>query len=600
MSKLKIEKQREVYRLTAADYYIIEQGRKDPNWITDHYMKHPQGGTRYMRTPVPYDEEKVRGWNNLNQVWVDKGMPQSLFEYNNTEYKVLYDADGYPIFWHHHGWLWQDWQKEWFLCEQPEVTVIGGMGSGKTATEAAILATLAMITPGFRGFAVAPQMLQAMEIYKYITMWFKDTLWWDRFVWGSPRKPYPQFVLRSDYIGESTIEILSVEKDPEKVRTLEGDIIIVDQAEKFMELDDLIRDVGSRLRGQIHGRAKLGKLHIVANAGDNPQLWQRYDMAEWEPHIYKNFNPAAWENIYLTKVDIENLKRRVGGEESDVDQWLAGKRPMGAGEHFPPQMVKDCTDEGMNHIMDEAQDLIHRARDMIEQSHGKSSIILEELPEYYYIKKASQKTGVYHWELPAEHKAGRNYITVGDPGQGTPPDRNSGVVMTWDITDFPGKPATLRCFDWVFGRGEYWPFFNEYERQVKQYRSHGRNGFDSTGSQKGFDELAYAMQGLHAEGLNMAGNGKYLSLNAAKMFMGKRLMQFPYISHLSAQLTNYKIPDNKIRQDLVMCLCMSALYMRRYYWEDVFDEEDTGSAETRVDRHYRESKTRNQRYSGKR
>jgi hypothetical protein len=589
------EPPRQVYKMTAADYQILEAGKKDPNHITDYYMRTPTSGTRWMRKPVPFEEEKARGWQVLNAAWLKDDRPERIFMYQDIEYTMQWDEDGYPIFWHHHGWLWQDWQKEWFLCQQPEVTVIGGFGSGKTAAIAAILCTLAMTTPGFRGFAVAPQMIQAMEVYKYIMNNFKQTLFFERFVWNYPKKPYPQFIMQSDYIGESTIEILSIEHDPEKVRTLEGDIIFLDQAEKIMELDDLIRDLGSRLRGQVNGRAKLGKLNLVANAGDNPQLWMRYDMHEWEPEVYKSFNVASWNNAYLSKQDIDSMKRRVGGETSDIDQWMAGKRPMGKGEHFPPDMVRDCTDDSLDHIMDHANKVVAEAREEIELSHGKTNIHLEAMPEYYFVKKSSQKIGVYQWEMPPDHKAGRQYVTIADTGQANPPDRNSAVIMTWDITDFPGKPAFMRGFNWVFGNGSYWPFLNEYERTVKLYKTQGRNAFDSTGMAKGFDELVFVMMNLHAEGLNMAGNGKFLALNAAKMFMGKRLMLYPYISHLSNQLTNYVLPDNKIRQDLVMTICMSALYMRRYYWEEAHDDEDGVPVESYVDRHARPITDRHKR-----
>lgn len=589
------DKQRKIYHLTPADYQIIEAGRKDPNYITDYYMRSPTSGTRWMRTPEPMNENTVRGWTVLYGGWMDAGQPDSVFMSNDIEYTILADAEGYPIFWHKHGWLWQDWQKEWFLAPQPESTVIGGFGSGKTAAIATILCTLAMITPGFRGFAVAPQMIQALEVYKYIMMNFSNTPFFSQFVWNFPKKPYPQFVLKSDYIGESTIEILSIEHDPEKVRTLEGDIIFLDQAEKIMELDDLTRDLGSRLRGQINGRAKLGKFAMVANAGDNPQLWQRYDLAEWEPDVYKSFNPGSWDNIYLSEGDIANLKRRVGGTTDEIDQWMGGQRPLGKGEHFPPDMVRDNMDIGLDNIMDKAQVVLEAARGEIEKTRGKTLIRLEDMPEYFYVKKTSPKLGTYHWELPPDHRSGRQYIVIADPGQGNPPDRNSACIMVWDITEFPGNASYMRAFNWVAGNGSYWPFLSEYERYVKLYHAQGRNAFDSTGTQKGFDELVFVMMNLHAEGLNMAGNGKFLALNAAKMFMGKRLMRYPYLSHLANQLTSYKLPDNKIRQDLVMTLCMSALYMRRYYWEDAHDDEDSPPIPIRTDRHYRSPKERNRR-----
>lgn len=932
-------KAKSVYKLTDADYEIIELGKKDPNYITDYYFRTPESGTRWVRTPEPFDENKVRVWNYQYEEWKRKGRPDRIFVFNDVEYKILWDSDGFPIFHHNHGWIFQDWQKEWFLCEKPEVTVIGGMGVGKaqpltakiltpngwstmgdmkagseiigsdgkshnvtgvyprgimpvykvtfsdgsstecsldhlwktrnnknkekilplsyikdsirnkfgnhnyfvpiissiefskkdlpldpyffglilgdgnisrnevrfssadeyildyirnyitneyelvymenydykikkldgkkghiytkgfrdlnligtksdskfipeiyklssiedrlallqglldtdgspnkgssieyytvskilcedvvflveslggtatvsrkqgfyykddikingklgyrlyiklpkdidpfrlprkieiyksynrqrkvyraiesieyirddfvqcimvdtldhlyvtddmilthnTGAFSTILAVRTLIYPHYRGFAIAPLLNQSMEVYKYIMMNFRNTIWFQRFVHKNPTRPYPMFSIRSDYVDESTIEILSVEKDPEKVRTLEGDEVFLDQSEKITELDDMILNIGTRARGAIDGRAKLGRLHIIANAGDNPELWQRFDMEQWEPEIYKNFNPATWQNIYLSTTDISNLKRRVGGEVADIDQWMSGQRPMGSGEHFPPDMVRDCTDNGLNNIMEEAQKVIHEARTIEENSKGHIKMNYESMKEYKFVKKSTQKAGIVHFEMPPELDLLRKYITIGDPGQGNPPDRNSGCVMTWDITNFPEEAAVLRCFAWIYGNGSYWPFFNEYERQVKLYKTQGRNGFDSTGVQKGFDELYFAMQSIRAEGLNMANQGKFHTLNAAKLFMGKRLMRFPYISHLSAQLTNYKQPDTNIRQDLVMTLAMSAMYMRRYYWEVPYDHdpEDKKQVQVTIDRRDRPIKSRNRRF----
>ena len=131
-------------------------------------------------------------------------------------------------------------------------------------------------------------------------------------------------------------------------------------------------------------------------------------------------------------------------------------------------------------------------------------------------------------------------------------------------------------------------FVNEYERMVKLYRAQARNAFDSTGVSKGFDELVFMTMNLSAEGMNMAGNGKYLALNAAKLLLQKHLMRFPYIPHMVNQLTNYKLPDEKIPQDIVMTLAMSAAFIRRYYYEDVTTEEEatfiSGSTQSRYAR----------------
>lgn len=589
---------REIDILQPADYELFRLGAQNMNYITDYYMRTPTSGTRWMRNPLPPDKRKSAGWSALHQAWIKDGSPPKIWEHADIEYEIQWDENNDPIFFHHHGWLALDWQLKIHHSPCPEITCIAGFGSGKTAFEATSACTLAMTTPNARIFCIAPQMIQAMEVYKYICTNFQNTPFWNRFVWNFPQKPIPKFVIRNDYIGESTIEILSVEHDPEKVRTLEGDIVFLDQAEKISELDDLVRDAGSRLRGMVQGRARYGKFIMFANAGDNDELWYRYQMMDEDPETFYSLTVKTWENPYLSESDIKNLKRRVGGTSEDIDQWLGGERPQGAGEHFPAWMVRDCTDQTLEHLMDDAREAVMKAREYEEELTLQGVKFESQLPNmvgYNYVKREAPKVGIFQWELPPDHDSGRKYLVIGDPGQGNPPDRNSPPIMVWDITNFPEKPATLRAFHWVFGNGSYWPFVREYERYVKLYRAQGSNGFDSTGTQTGFDELVFQLQNLMAEGMNLAGNNKYFALNSLKMFMGKRLMVFPHISHLSNQLTNYKLPDNKLKQDLVMCMAMSAMWLRRLYWLDINEEDPEYEPQLSHDRHHRPVLNRHER-----
>lgn len=549
--------QRQVDQLTKLDYEIFKRGASDANWITDYYFRTSTSGTYWRRTPEPYDEERALTWSLIYKAWEIENSPPDVFSYQGRSYKIQTDDEGYPIFWDHHGWLFQPWQLIAHHSPQPDMTIISGFGVGKTALIAMSLATLAITIPHFRGFAIAPQMRQAMEVYNYL-MNFTDSPYFKRFVWRNPTRPNPLFEIRNSYVGISTIEIISIESDPEKVRTLEGDVVFLDQAEKFEELEDVTRDVGSRLRGQINGRPRMGRMVYVANAGNNPALWMRYDMQDHDPVNYLSLNPDTRDNPYLTKRDIENLKRRIGGTQQDIDQWMAGKRPMGRGEHFSPEVVQKCTDQDMNELMDA----------IIE---GRSKTHLDASK---YIKRKEPSCDIYHWEMPPDHEGKRQYIVIADPGQSNPPYRNSPIIMVWDVTDFPKSPATLRAFHWVFAGGSYEPFLVEYERMVRYYRAQMRNAFDSTGTQKGFDELYFSTHQMYATGLNMAGTGKAHALNAAKFFMAKGLIRFPYIPHLANQLTNYTLPDTKIRQDLVACVAMSALFMQQYFYVDIPSDED--------------------------
>jgi len=206
--------------------------------------------------------------------------------------------------------------------------------------------------------------------------------------------------------------------------------------------------------------------------------------------------------------------------------------------------------------------------------------------------------------MPPDFAGKRVYCTIGDPGQGNPPDRNSAPIMVWDITDFPKAPAVMRAFYWVAGNGSIMPFFQEMLRLNDIYQTKDRCAFDSTGTQKGQNELAFANFGIMAEPMDMAVNGKMFAINSLKMFLGRGLIKFPYIAHLGNQLTNYRIPDNKIRQDLVMCIAMSASYIRRYFYYDAVaaDEEEQARVRSSVfttDRYHRNPYDRYYRGSGR-
>lgn len=511
-----------------------------------------------MRTPVPDDPDKSAAWEVMYHYWKKDGSPQKIWVYRDNEYQIQWDDQG-PIFFNPHGWLWIPWQKRVYHATEPEITIIGGVGCGKTDLDAMTLFAHACMIPNYRGYNIAPKMLQANEVYKHILSNCQETIAWKRWVTSYPQKPYPKIVIQNDYVGESTIEILSVEHEPKKVLTLEGDEIFVDQAEAFTDnFEELISSLGTRLRGQIHGRTRLGRLALIANSDDNPDLWYRFDMGEHEPKIYLSLAPTSWDNPYLTKTQLADMQRRVGGDAQSIAQKMGAERPIGSGEHFPASVVKLCMNTDLNDIMD-----------------TQLALPIDHPQKYDgFIKEEQDKVGIHIWEMPPDKN--RVYIVIGDPGQGNPPGRNSAPIMVWDITDFPTKPAVLRAFHWPFCHGSYWPFLNTFEDLVKRYKAYTRNGFDSTGYAKGFDELAFNTMGLASEGIDLGNQGKFHALNALKFFMGKGLMQFPRISHLTNQLTNYRLPDTKVRQDLVMVMAMSATFMRRYYYEDIpsLDEDD--------------------------
>ena len=554
-------------RLSDIDYQIFALAAKDVNVFTDWYFRAPDSGTRYNKDNA--DNRYVKVWHELYDRWKDDPVvgKKDKWIFQGVKYNVIYDADGNPIFWHHHGFLFQDWQKKAFHAPQPEQTIIGGFGSGKTAYIAISLAVMAALFPGFRGFAVAPQMIQASEVYKFLDRVTYNTPWFNRWVHRSTEHQKPGFTLMNDFIGKSEITILSIEDDPEKVRTVEGDVVFLDQAEKIQQLDGVIRDLGTRTRGMVNGRPRIGRLALIANSDNNPELWYRYDLGLLQPDNYLSLTVKSKDNHALSPTDIASFKRRVGGDAATEKQWMDGERPVGSGEHFTAEMITRCTDRSLNATMDSILEQRQTLPSGAKELHWMSQFVKEE----------AARCGIYHWEMPPDlfnnYKA--QYIVIADPGSGNPPFRNSACIMAWDITHFPQKPAILRAFHWVHGNGEYSPFINEFKRMVEIYHAQGSCAFDSTGIQKSFNELVFENETLStdeklmAEGMDMNGpNGKYTSLNALKLFMSRGMIKFPYLGAINLQLSNYQLPDGDIPQDIVMTMAMSAQYIRQYYYHE--------------------------------
>jgi len=79
-------------------------------------------------------------------------------------------------------------------------------------------------------------------------------------------KPYPKIL----FYNGSTIEFMSADEQGQKILSWSGDMAVIDEAGKLSELgvdlDELLVNLGSRLRGQVGGRKRLGKLIVMGTA----------------------------------------------------------------------------------------------------------------------------------------------------------------------------------------------------------------------------------------------------------------------------------------------------------------------------------------------
>jgi hypothetical protein len=542
--------------LKPEDYEILRLAQYDIDYFGNYFLRTEKTGTLF--TPESDNENILKNYKILRDTYVSLPDRKSRFEYNGISY-IVRDNGDYPTFFYNHGVLALPWHKKAFHAPQPESTIVGGFGSGKTFYIALSLMALAAMLPGFQGYAVAPLMDQAMQTYRLIKQIGEDTPWMKRWVTRTSEYRNPGFTLQNDFIGESKIGILSIESDPQKVLTLEGDVIFLDQAEKFQNLDEITRALGSRLRGTVRGRNRLGRLCYLANSSDNDEFWYRFDLAEVDPKTYFSLKISSSDNTALSKKDLTMMAKRVGGTEKDIAQHMDGERPEGQGEKFSKETIERATDESLNETMK----YVLETRKILKDSDPL-------LPWYSgFIVEEAARTGVFHWEMPPDHKSKRVYLTVGDPGMGIPPYRNAPCIMVWDITDFPKKPAVMRAFNWIFGNGNYWPFVNTYIDYVHRYHCKARNAFDATGTQKAFDQLIFEQEKLITTPMDMSGmNSKAASLNALLLFMQRGIMKMPRIAGIRLQLSRYKLPDSQLAQDTVMVLAMTASYLREYYYHE--------------------------------
>ena len=577
-----------LYRTNAGDRAIIQRSIEEdnPNIFLNYYLRNNDSGTWFrpvsdediLALLFPETRAAAQKWqdnyNLLFDIWDWLGKPDYYAPSSNsssnwgditpeeydalsveglTAYRIVWQPDvpGKPVFHHRHGAILLDWQLAMTQNRAFTQVVVGGYGSGKTLAKALGMLWRGATLPGYRGFALAPYSLQSSEVYKQLLLIVQDTIFAERFLLNSPTKPFPHLVIGNDLVGKNSIECYPILDDPGKILTLTGDEALLDQAEKMDNgtLTDTIGKIASRFRGQVRGRPRRGQITLVANSADNPELWDYYDDAATDPDIWA-YSPGTFENEYLTVADLKRFEKQVGRDEQSKRMYLFGERPLGSGEHFPRQSLEQC-----------------RARELDEIIR----LHVEQKTPGWMLQRA-QKVDIYRYRMPYE-KGGR-YIVAADPGWSNPPERNSPALAVWRIDGFPKFPAQLVAFEWVFGHGQPTPWMAMYRELVQEYHAIGMNGFDATGPQAGYERMEDFSDLRHTP-VSMAGVKKYIYLNLAKKLFATSSFQIPTIPHLFSQLAKYTLPDDKIRQDIVSMILVTAALLEPYMYIEDLTPADT-------------------------
>jgi len=473
-----------------------------------------------------------------------------------------------------HGWRFDEnftpegaWQKSMHVAEQRDITIIGGFGTGKTVGFGMSGTVWATITRDFRFLDVAPKAWQAKLMYDAILINARNTRF-SELIWEKPRKPHPKIVIRykiGKVLYESTLEFMSADKDATGILSWEGDWLHIDEAGLLDNLEEVIINAGSRLRGAVRGRSRLGRFSMASNSWDNFYLWYYFDQAAADPENFLSIVVSSRHNKNITPMQLARMLARIPVDERP--RYIEGMRPEGRGWYFSKEKIYDCEDPMAGAVI-EAQ-------------------AASETPGFVYEKLYG--AGVIYFKIPPSHN--RLYMLLGDPGILGAPQRNAPVLLVWDVTRFPTQPAMLVAFWWGNGGGRIGPWVEKMFDLIREYKPVFA-GVDSTGPQKNMNYLINEhlfkerFKGKDIDGeagyispfglvrgigsLDFSGAMKHTYLQAARLLIEAGLLSWPKsVVGIRSQLTNYDPEkDKRIAQDIVATMGMSAHAIRTWFHVD--------------------------------
>lgn len=463
------------------------------------------------------------------------------------------------------GWLFDDqmeppWQLAAHHASQTTEVIIGGKGSGKTSGIGASGLTWSTTVPNFKFLCVAPSANQSYQMFSWIRDNVRGTLWEERFLDPNRRmveKPYPKiyiaYKLPNGKIIKSIMEFMSAADDAERILNYEGDMLVLDQAEAVDDLEEALANLGTRVRGKIKGRSRLGRVIMLANADDNTELWGQFDLAADYPDQYLAIGASTYGNKNLTEQQIHDFELRLGNDAEKIRLHLGAQRPMGQGFEFKRELLEMAIEPALDDVM------------AVAKAAGNT--------EYEWARL--RKADVVLWKRPPEE--GHDYVLAGDPGTGAAPARNAPCVIVLDMTDYPQQRARLAAFWWGNGGGKYEAFLTRFTDWLLEYHVH-LAAYDATGGQKVLSETSFA-RFSQVLPIDLSGIKKKMHMITLKLLMQKERLGLPReIKGLYTQFLHYKIPDEKLAQDIVSTFFVWAGLM----WATGLDEEVTAPAEAVV------------------
>jgi hypothetical protein len=508
-------KNKHIYQATDEEVEIILKGQNDPDYITGYFFK------------PDYAED---GW---------------YFDKNFTE-------DG-------------AWQRTMHSALQSLIVLIGGIGSGKTLGVGMSACVFGTTTPDFKFLNVAQKEYQAAQMYDLIIERATDAPF-AKLITSAVRRPHHKITIEYK-LGQqtihSTLEFMSVDRDATGIFSWRGDWINVEEAGLLDNLDEIARNLSTRLTGNTRsGRPYLGRFSFTSNPWDTPHLWYLYDMAAADPENCFSLTVSTKSNQNVTEKQLKNMLKHI--PEDERARFVEGTRPQGQGIYFNREAIGKCEDPLSGEMV------------KIAVEKGVSGFVYAE----------QFSCGVVHYAIPPIK--GHMYFVVGDPGSDNAPGRNAPCIGVWDVTDFPKEPMVLTAFWWGNGFGRISPFVDKLLELRTTYDAIF-TAIDSTGPQKMFAELLNIQNFDSDADLNSPGSGSIAGLDfsgarkpaylvAARLTVESAKVIWPKtIIGVRAQLANYdplkdRAGQPKIPQDIVAMLSMSCWAARIYFNADLPDE----------------------------
>jgi len=461
-----------------------------------------------------------------------------------------------------HGWLLDHnfeeegkWQEEFCMASQSFIIAICGIASGKTLGTIMSAAYHSVLSQYFKFMNVAPTARQSVFMYQMLLDQAEGTPF-EKLIVSSPKRPYPQIALEF-MIGNkkhsAIMEMTSLGEsgDATHIFSYRGDWINLEEAGQMSGLGEIVTNLVTRLTGSTaENRPYLGRLSIISNPWDNPELWQLYDMAFADKEDGLVFNIDTKYNKNTTEKQVKFALKMIPKDQHK--RFMTGDRPEGRGSYFPSIIVEPCADIGQSEIILNAI------------ANKEAGYEMETLPHM----------GAFYIKQP--RKNDHQYFLIGDPGTGVAPSRNAPCIIVFDVTEAP-MTSRIVAFWWGNGGGSIMPFVTRLVEWVDFYGPI-LAAVDNTGPQKSTAELIstdyiYDKNKSVASivGLDFSGSKRYSYLVALRLSLEGHMISWPSIcTGIASQLKSYdpiqdKILNGRLAQDIVATLAMGMFSIRAYY-----------------------------------